>query len=132
MHYIVRADVRVVVKLLHVPDDPVSFHVALLGVVSPIGSGGGAENICRQVDEIGGAGIPNIEEGLLPRSAGFQAGELVKGAPLAGRNFARPALHNWLGKRKLGVLDPIDPELVKRAKVSTVGQWPTKPSMKET
>jgi hypothetical protein len=112
-HYIIEADVGGLVELLYGPEYPVSFHMALPGVESPIGSRGGTGNICRQVDEIIGAGIPNIKESLLPGSAGFQAGELIEGAPLAGRKYARPTLYNGLGERKLGVFDRVDPEVIK-------------------
>jgi hypothetical protein len=49
---------------------------------------------------------------LFPSSVGFQAGELIKGAPLAGRKYAHPALNDWLGERKLIVLDRVDPEVI--------------------
>jgi hypothetical protein len=51
-HYVVRADVSVIVKLLHVPDNPVSLHVPVLGIISPVGSRRSARSVGRQVDEI--------------------------------------------------------------------------------
>ena len=70
-HYVIRADVGIIVELLHVPDNPVSFHVALLRIESPVSSGGGAREVRRKINEIRGAGIPDIEKSLLPRSAGL-------------------------------------------------------------
>jgi hypothetical protein len=86
--------------------------VVLLAVVSPVGSGRRAKNIRRQVDKVGGAGVPNIEESFLPSSTRFQAGKLVKGAPLARRKDARPTLHDWFGGRKIAVLDQVDSEIL--------------------
>ena len=51
-HYVVRADVGIIVELLHVPDNSVSLHVPVLGVMFPFGSGRCAGSIGRQVDEI--------------------------------------------------------------------------------
>jgi hypothetical protein len=51
-HYIVRADVSVFVELPHVPDNPVSLHVPVLGVKFPVGSGRDAGSVGRQVDEV--------------------------------------------------------------------------------
>ena len=70
-HDIIGADVGGIVERLHVPDDPIGFIMAVLGVESPVGSGGCAREIRRKVDEIGGARIPNIKESLLPRPAGL-------------------------------------------------------------
>jgi hypothetical protein len=52
VHYVIRADVSVVVELLHVPDNPVSLHMPVLGIIFPVGSGRGAGNVGWQVDEI--------------------------------------------------------------------------------
>jgi hypothetical protein len=51
-HYITGADVGGLVELLYVPNYLVSFHVALLGIESPIGSRGCARNVSRNIDEI--------------------------------------------------------------------------------
>jgi hypothetical protein len=51
-HYVVRADVSVLVKLPHVPDNPVSLHVPVLGIIFPVGSRRSAGSVGRQVDEI--------------------------------------------------------------------------------
>jgi hypothetical protein len=68
-HNVVRADVGFIIKLLDIPDDPVGLNVALPRIEFPIGLRRGAGNICRQVDKIGSARVPNIEESLLPSSA---------------------------------------------------------------
>jgi hypothetical protein len=60
-HDNISADVGGVIECLHILNDPVGLDVALLRVVPPVGLGGGAGNICRQVDEVGGAGIPDVE-----------------------------------------------------------------------
>ena len=70
-HDIVCADVGGVIELLHIPDDPVSFRMALSGIESPVGSGGSAREIRWKVNEIEGAGIPDIEKSLLPGPAGL-------------------------------------------------------------
>jgi hypothetical protein len=86
--------------------------MALLGIELPIGSNRLARDICRKVDKIRRARVPNLEESLLPLPARFQAGEPIIRAPLAGREYARPALHYGFRKRKVGVLDRIDLEVV--------------------
>ena len=70
-HDIIGADVGGVVELLHIPDDPVGFNMAVLRVESPVGSGGSAREIRRKVNEIGRARIPDIEKSLLPCPAGL-------------------------------------------------------------
>ena len=44
-HDIIGADGGGVVELLHIPDDPVGFNMAVLRVESPVGSGGSAREI---------------------------------------------------------------------------------------
>ena len=70
-HDIIGADVSGVVELLHIPDDPVGFNMAVLRVESPVGSGGSAREIRRKVNEIGSAGIPDIEKSFFPRPTGL-------------------------------------------------------------
>ena len=48
--------------------------------------------------------------------ARFETRELIKGAPLAGRKYARPALDDRFGIRKLLILDRVDPEIVEASK----------------
>ncbi len=70
-HDIIGADVGGVVELLHISDDPVGFNMVVLRVESPDSSSGSAREIRRKVNEVGSAGIPDIEKGLLPRPAGL-------------------------------------------------------------
>lgn len=126
-HNIVGADVSGIVKLLHIPDDPVSFHMALLRIEPPVGSRGFAGNVSREVDEIRRAGVPHIEESLLPGPARFQTGEFVEGAPLAGRDYARPTLNNRFGFRKLLVLNRVDPEIIEAGEGLNSGGETDKP-----
>ena len=66
-HNIVGADASGIVELLHIPDDPVSFHMALLGIEPPVGSRGFAGNVSREVDEVRRAGVPHIEQKFVAR-----------------------------------------------------------------
>jgi hypothetical protein len=45
--------------------------MGILRIEEPVSFGGLAGNICRQVDEVCGSGILDIEEGLLPLPARF-------------------------------------------------------------
>jgi hypothetical protein len=45
--------------------------VALLQIEFPVGFRRGAGNILGKVDEIGGGGVPNVKEGLMPSAARF-------------------------------------------------------------
>jgi hypothetical protein len=116
MDYVIYTDVGILVKVPHEPDDPVSLHLGVLRIVLPVGTGGGARGVCRQINEIGGAGILDVKESLLPGTAGFQAGKLVEGARLAGRNDACLALNWGFGVRKLLILDRVDPKIIEASK----------------
>jgi hypothetical protein len=111
-----QSDAGFIFKLLDVPDDPVGLDVAIPRVELPINFRGGAGNVCRQVDEIGVAAVPNIEEGLLPSATGLQTGEFEERTPLAGCKYARPALNDGLGERELLILDRIDPKIIEASK----------------
>ena len=52
----------------------------------------------------------------MPGPARFETGEPIKGAPLAGRNYASPALDGRFGVRKFFILDRVDPEIVEASK----------------
>jgi hypothetical protein len=111
-HNIISAEVGVPLKLLDIPDNLVGFVVAVLGVKPPVSSNRLTGNIRRKVDQVSRARIPNIEENLLPLPARFKDGEPIIRAPLAGSEYARPALHYGFRKREFWILNRIDPEVI--------------------
>jgi hypothetical protein len=64
-------EISVLLELLDIPDNPVGFVVASLWIELPIGSGRFAENIHREVDQVGRARVLNIKESLFPLPARF-------------------------------------------------------------
>jgi hypothetical protein len=63
---IVRAEVGVLHALFHEAYDPVCLVVRLLRIIAPVSFGGRRRIKRRQIYEIRGAGVLNIEEGPLP------------------------------------------------------------------
>jgi hypothetical protein len=68
-HDIINAEIGVLVELLDVPDNPVSFFMDVSRVVLPVGSSRFAGDIGRKIDKINRPGVLDIEEGLLPPTA---------------------------------------------------------------
>jgi hypothetical protein len=100
---------------------PIGFGMFCPRVVAPVGSAGGPLLVWRKIDKIGAAGVLHIEESSLPGAARLEAGKLKKGAPLAGADDARAALHGRLGLRDFLALDGVDPQVEEAGKRLTSG-----------
>jgi hypothetical protein len=81
--------------------------------MEPVLHGGRPGNICREIDEVFWAAVPNVKEGSLPGPDGVQTGEFVKVALGTGRQDATPAPDRMFGVWEFSILDRILLEIVK-------------------